>query len=111
VRAQVAALHRQLDAAAYFAVHRGAQIVVVVTADSPDCPRLSPLEFGYHEAAHATALGKILLANMDSEHRLLHLDPEPMPRYGPGTITSHAALDEQLAQVADRGVAWEFGEF
>lgn len=111
VRAQIAALHKQLDAAAYLAVHRGSQIVVVVTVDSPTCPRLSPLEFGYHEAAHATALGKILLANMDDEHRRLHLDPEPMPRYGPGTITTHAALDEQLAQVADRGVAWEYGEF
>ena len=81
------------------------------TADSPECPRLPPLEFGYHEAAHATALGKILLANMDDEQRLLHLDPEPMPRFGPGTITSHGELVDQLDNVARRGVAWEFGEF
>ena len=31
VRAEVTALHHQLGTAAYFAVHRGAQIVVVVT--------------------------------------------------------------------------------
>ena len=30
---------------------------------------------------------------------------------GPGTITRHAELHAQLATVADRGVAWEFGEF
>lgn len=111
VRAEVTALHQQLGVAAYFAVHRGSQIAVVVTADSPQCPRLRPLEFGFHEAAHATALGKILLANMTAAQRVLHLDPEPMPRFGPGTITGHRDLTEQLDLVADRGIAWEFGEF
>lgn len=111
VRAEVVSLHQQLGAAAYFAVHRGAQIVVVFTADSPEHPRLRPIDFGFHEAPHATALGKILLANMAPEQRGLHLDDEPMPRFGPGTITRHAELLIQLDAVADRGVAWEFGEF
>lgn len=111
VRRLITGLHVQLGTAAYLAIHRGSQIVVVFAADSPACPRLSPLGFGFHEAAHATALGKILLANMDDEQRRLHLDPEPMPRFGPGTITSYAALDAQLERVADRGIAWEHGEF
>ncbi len=111
VRAEVTALHQQLGVAAYFAVHRGSQIVVVFTADSPAAPRLRPIAFGFHEAPHATALGKILLANMAPEQRALHLEPEPMPRFGPGTITSHRALEAQLVMVADRGIAWEFGEF
>ncbi len=111
VRSEVTALHEELGVAAYFAVHRGSQIVVVFTADSPRCPRLRPLEFGFHEAAHATALGKILLANMDPAQRALHLDEEPMPRFGPGTITTHRELADQLAVVADSGIAWEFGEF
>lgn len=110
VRAEVTALHQQLGLAAYFAVHRGSQIAVVFTSDSPACPRLRPIEFGFHEAAHATALGKILLANMDPDQRALHLDPEPMPRFGPGTITGHAELAVQLERVADRGLAWEHGE-
>lgn len=111
VRAEIAALHQQLGVAAYLAVHRGSQIVVAFTADGPDCPRLPPLEFGYHEAAHATALGKILLANMEPEERLLHLDAEPMPSFGPATITGYDELFAQLDQVARRGIAWEFGEF
>lgn len=111
VRTEVTALHEQLGLAAYFAVHRGHQIAVVFTADSPAHPRLQPLDFGFHEAAHATALGKILLATMDAEQRALHLDPEPMPRFGPGTLTRHAELDAQLEVVADRGLAWEHGEF
>ena len=111
VRAEVVALHQKLGVAAYLAVHRGAQIVVVHTADSREAPRLQPLDFGFHEAAHATAFGKILLANMEPAQRALHLDPDPMPRLGPGTITSRARLEPHLERVADRGVAWEFEEF
>ena len=111
VRTEVVALHQRLHAAAYFAIHRGAQIVVVQTVDSPETPRLQPIAFGFHEAAHATALGKILLADMDDEQRERHLDPEPMPRFGPGTLTTRAALAEQLTDVADRGIAWEIEEF
>lgn len=110
VRAEVTALHEQLGLAAYFATHRGNQIAVVFVADSSACPRLEPIDFGFHEASHATALGKILLADLDPEQRAAHLDPEPMPRFGPGTITSHAELDAQLVAVAQRGTAWEHGE-
>lgn len=66
VRREVLGLHQQLGLAAYFAVHRGSQIVVVFTADSAQCPRLRPIAFGFHEAPHATALGKILLANLST---------------------------------------------
>src|SRR3954452_17700931 len=111
VRAEVSVLHHEVGAAAYFAVHRGSQIAVVFTTDSAQGPQLGRLEFGSHEPAHATALGKILLANMTPAQRALHLDPEPMPRFAPGTITGHQELTEQLDRVADRGIAWEFGEF
>ncbi len=111
VRAEVDALHQELGVAAYFAVHRGSQIVVVHTADSREAPRLQPLEFGFHEAAHATAFGKILLANMEPAQRALHLDPDPMARLGPGTITSRAELEPHLDRVADLGIAWEVEEF
>ncbi|WP_446664613.1 IclR family transcriptional regulator [Flexivirga sp. B27] len=111
VRSEIVALHQRLTAAAYFAIHRGSQIVVVQTVDSPAAPRLKPIDFGFHEAAHATALGKILLANMDAEQRDRHLDPEPMPRFGPGTITTRGELADHLSVVADRGIAWEVEEF
>lgn len=111
VRGEVAALHDRLDAAAYLAVHRGSQIVVVHTVDSPRAPRLTPIAFGFHEAAHATALGKILLADMDHEQRDRHLGEEPFRRHGPGTITTRRDLDAQLSVVADSGIAWEIEEF
>lgn len=108
--AEITALHTTLDTAAYLAVHRGSQIVVVHTADAPHCPRLPPIGFGFHEAPHATALGKILLANMTRDERDHLLDPEPFPRFASNTITSRTELDRQLDEVASRGVAWEFGE-
>lgn len=108
--AEIAALHNTLGAAAYLAIHRGTQIVVVHTVDSPAHPRLPPIGFGFHEAAHATALGKIQLATMTDEQRTLHLDPEPYPRFTPQTMTGRAELDAQLEIVADNGIAWEFGE-
>jgi len=110
VRGEVVALHRQLGLAAYFAVHRGTDIVVVFTAASAQCPRLRSLKFGFHEAPHAHALGKILLANMDARQRALHLPSEPMPRLAADTITTHAELAAQLTVVSDRGIAWEHGE-
>jgi DNA-binding IclR family transcriptional regulator len=110
VRAEVVALHHTVGAAAYFAVHRGSQIAVVFTADSAPWPRLRTIELGLHEASHASALGKILLADMTPSQRALHLGPEPMPRFSSATITGHRELTEQLDRVADRGIAWEFGE-
>lgn len=110
VRAQVSELHNTLGTAAYLALHRGAQIVVVQTADCPRHPRLGPLAFGYHEAPHAHALGKILLANMDPDERSGHLTTPLLPVTA-DTITDPDELTRQLDEVAARGVAWEYGEF
>src|SRR5699024_3371918 len=58
-------LHSRADAAAYYAVHRGEDIVVAHVVDSPQRPRITPMGFGFNDAAHATAFGKVLLAAMD----------------------------------------------
>lgn len=111
VRQEITALHQTTGTAAYLAIHRGAQIVVVFVADAPACPRLRPMEFGFHEAPHATAFGKILLSNMSDGQRRLHLGTGELPAFTPATIVDRGALAEQLAQVADSGIAWEHGEF
>lgn len=111
VRHEITALHQATGTAAYLAIHRGAQIVVVFVADSPECPRLRPMEFGFHEAPHATAFGKILLSNMDAPQRRRHLGSGELPALTAATIVDRDALDRQLARVADRGIAWERGEF
>ena len=111
VRAQVRALHRQADAAAYFAQYRGSEVVVACVADSPSRPRVRPLDFGFHEATHATAFGKIMLAGMMPELRDQYMDGHPLTPLTGHTTTDRAELETQLAAVGRAGVAWEHEEF
>ncbi|WP_411721047.1 IclR family transcriptional regulator [Mycetocola sp.] len=111
VRAEIARLHQKAEAAGYFAVYRGADVVVAFVMDSPEHPRLKPLNFGFHEAAHATAFGKILLSAMTSEQVTQYLETHGMPRLTAHTMTVRNQLDEHLALVSHAGIAWEHEEF
>lgn len=111
VRAQIVDLHRQTGYAAYLTVRRGSTLALVFVADSPECPRLQPMGFGFDEAPHATAFGKILLADLDGPERHVELARHGLHRLTPRTITDEQELDAHLARVARRGVAWEFEEF
>ena len=111
VRTEVGMLHRQVGAAAYFAQYRGSEVVVAHVEDSPDCPRVVPLDVGLHEATHATAFGKVLLAGMLPEQRDQYLSEHPMRSLTPATMTRRADLENDLATVHRIGVAWEFEEF
>jgi IclR family acetate operon transcriptional repressor len=111
VRSEIARLHETARTAGYFAVYRGADVVVAYVVDSPRHPRLTPLNFGFHEAAHATAFGKIMLAGMTREQVDQYLEVHGMPQLTERTMTSRAELDEHLARVGHLGVAWEHQEF
>jgi len=58
VRLEVGDLHQALAAAAYFAVYRGSDVVVIYLVDSPAAPRPQTLGFGRHTATH-TAFGRL----------------------------------------------------
>ncbi len=63
---------------------------------------------------HATSTGKVLLAFSPAEDRRTMLglrDGEALPRHTPTTITSLAALEDELTQVRARGYAVCRGEF
>ncbi|MDR8019956.1 IclR family transcriptional regulator [Nesterenkonia aerolata] len=111
IRRAVDELHQRIEAAAYFAVYRGSDIILIHLSDCERHPRLQPLRFGFHEAAHATAFGKILLAGMEPEHRSSYLTARGMPRLTAHTTTDPAVLDEHLCEVSLRGIAWEHEEF
>lgn len=111
VRGEVARLHETARAAGYFAVYRGADVVVAFVVDSPAHRRLEPLNFGFHEAAHATAFGKIMLAGMDPQEAALYLDLHGTARLTAETIDDRGRLEGHLATVAQRGIAWEREEF
>lgn len=111
VRAEIARLHNLARTAAYFAVYRGSDVVVAFVVDSPLFPRLTPLNFGFHQAAHATAFGKILLSGMSSEQRDQYLEVHGMTKLTATTATERTVLDDELRQVAQSGIAWELEEF
>lgn len=111
VRAEVARLHADLNAAAYWTVYRGSDVVVAYIADSLQAPRIRLLDFGLHEGAHATAFGKIMLAGMTAEQRREYLDAHGMPVMTPMTITSSEELEYHLGKVSRVGIAWEYEEF
>ncbi|MGO1227777.1 MAG: IclR family transcriptional regulator [Brachybacterium sp.] len=111
VREEVHAMHRDLGMAAYLAIHRGADFVVVHVSDSPQAPRLSPLSFGFHESPHATAFGKVGLASLPPEEQEAYLAGTPLRAHTDRTVTDPAQLREQLAEIAARGIAWEHQEF
>ena len=104
-------LHLRAEAAAYYAVHRGEDIVVAHVVDSTARPRITPMGFGFNDAAHATAFGKVLLAAMDPDRRDSYLERHGQPAMTNATITGAAELAAELDQVVKTGIAVEREEF
>lgn len=111
VKGLIAQLHQLVGMASYFAVYRGADVVVAFVVDSPASPRLKPLSFGFHEAAHATAFGKIMLSGMSEHQREQYLEVHGTPALQDKTITSPIELSKHLDGVMLNGIAWERDEF
>lgn len=91
------ALSSQLCAAAYLSVLEDGEIRLVDLADSPQAPRVD-LWVGFHEAAHATALGKAVLATLDEEQRRDYLARHELADLTPHTVTDPRTLLRQLAR-------------
>lgn len=111
VQRAVRELHTAADAAAYFAVYRGDAIVVAHVVDSPHRPRINPMDFGFTDAAHATAFGKILLSRMDDDEVGEYLVRHGMRPMTDRTLTTVPALGRELARVRAEGIAVEREEF
>lgn len=104
-------LHAEADAAAYYVVYRHVDVVLAHVVDSERRPRVRALDVGFHEAAHATAFGKVMLAAMPPEERAAYLCRQGLKRCAQNTLTDRAALEVHLDQVRNAGVALEIGEF
>ena len=111
VGAAVARVCEQAQAAAYYASFRDTQIVIAHVVDSPRFPRVEPLNVGFHEAAHATAFGKVMLATLTPGERRAYLKQHGMPRLTPMTVTDRWELEADLDLARIRGVVAEVEEF
>jgi DNA-binding IclR family transcriptional regulator len=104
-------MHAAARAPMYYTVFRDHQVVVAAVADSPRYPRAQPIDLGFHEAPHATAFGKVMLASMPRATRRNFLAGGGLPRLTGETITTRTRLDDELAQVSRSGLAVEVEEF
>ncbi|WP_106402482.1 IclR family transcriptional regulator [Actinocorallia populi] len=96
VRPVLAALRDELGVAVYFAVHQEGEIRLVDVVDGPRERRVD-LYVGFDEAAHATAIGKCLLGQLDEPARGEYLTRHPLLDLTPHTITDRRALARGLA--------------
>jgi IclR family acetate operon transcriptional repressor len=85
-------------------VVRDGRIVYEATLDGAHVPRMSAV-VGSELEAHATALGKAIVATVTEPARQALLRPAPYPALTPQTITEPEALDRELTLVAKRGFA------
>lgn len=96
---------------AYLARFVAGRIVVSDVVEGPASPHLEDLEVGLPAAAHATALGKALLATLPRQTRRAYLADQGMPRFTGRTVTSADDLDGSLPGVAPGRPVVELGEF
>jgi DNA-binding IclR family transcriptional regulator len=87
------------------------RVAVVAAAEGARSPAAEELITGYDDAAHATALGKAMLATLSADHRWRFLKEQGMPAYTPQTLTSPEAFDADLAAGERRGLHMEMNQF
>jgi DNA-binding IclR family transcriptional regulator len=89
----------------------GGRVAVTAVAEGLRSPHIEDLVPGFDDAAHATALGKGLLATLTPDQRWRFLKEAGMRAYTPQTLTSPEALDADLAAGERRGMHIEINQF
>jgi DNA-binding IclR family transcriptional regulator len=87
------------------------RVAVVATAEGTRSPFVDDLITGYDDGAHATALGKALLATLSADQRWRFVKEQGMYQFTPHTLTSPEALDADLAAGDRRGLHLEVNQF
>jgi DNA-binding IclR family transcriptional regulator len=95
VRGTLRRVTEQLRATAYLSRYSDGEVHIVDVVDAAANPRLE-LWVGINYSAHATALGKQILTELDREQRLDYLSRHPLAQLTPHTISDRRILLEQL---------------
>jgi IclR family acetate operon transcriptional repressor len=110
VRPALAALRDEVRAAAYLCLYEDGEIVVREIVDGPTTPRVD-VWVGFHDAGHATALGKCVLASLDPELRSDYLARHKLNDLTPNTITDRDRLVRELAAHEAGGLTMDHEEY
>ncbi|WP_433466838.1 IclR family transcriptional regulator [Spirillospora sp. CA-128828] len=95
IRPTLVALRDELGVAAYFGMQVDDEIRLIDIADGPRTPRVD-LWVGFEDAAHATAMGKCVLSQLDDDRRRDYLSRHPLHDLTPHTITEPERLMRTL---------------
>lgn len=95
LRTVLAELRDEAQAAVYFGRYDEGEVRVLGVADSRERPRVNEW-VDFRSAAHATALGKCLLGQLDRDGRRDHLARHRTPRFTSKTITNPRSLFNSL---------------
>jgi DNA-binding IclR family transcriptional regulator len=87
------------------------QVAVTASAEGPRSPFLEDLAPGFDEGAHATALGKALLATLTPEQRARYLREYGMRPFTQATLTAVEAFEADLVAGERRGMHLEIGQY
>ncbi|MEO8908373.1 MAG: IclR family transcriptional regulator C-terminal domain-containing protein [Microbacteriaceae bacterium] len=105
VRSTLRRVTEQLGATAYLSRFSDGEVNIVDIVEAASIPRLE-LWVGINNSAHATALGKQILTELEPEQRLDYLSRHPLAKLTQHTISDRRILLEQLG----RGPASAFDE-
>lgn len=95
----------------YLARFVGGRVCITAVAEGPLSPWLEDLVPGFDDGAHATALGKALLATLEPHRRERYLKESGMRKFTDETLTESAALEADLTAGRKRGMQIETGQF
>ncbi|MCW6004773.1 helix-turn-helix domain-containing protein [Micromonospora sp. CPCC 205371] len=89
----------------------GGRVAITAAAEGPRSPYLEDLMPGYDEGAHATALGKALLATLTADQRFRYLKEWGMRQFTQHTLTTPEAFETDLAAGDRRGMQVEMNQY
>jgi DNA-binding IclR family transcriptional regulator len=90
---------------------RAGQAVITTTVTGQRSPHIEELLPGFDDGAHATALGKALLATLTHDQRLRYLKDQGMRAYTRHTLTDPEALEADILAGDRRGMQTEVSQF
>lgn len=110
LRPSLAALRDELGVATYLACYDSGEVRIVDIADGPKTPRVHGL-VDLHEAAHASALGKCLLRQLDEDSRRDYLSRHPPFDLTPYTVTQSREVIRRLTGSLSQRLEWDQQEY
>lgn len=82
----------------------GSEVTVIETIESPQAVRMTS-KVGNRRFLHSTALGKIILADMEESEVVRFIRRKKLPRQTPNTIVGEKELIEELRKIRQQGYA------